>query len=74
MTGIERLRELIGNYRAGNECGGIECGELSCGKCMANNVLEPIADQIERERPTTPCRPMTARPPRGCATTAESTT
>ena len=50
MTGIERLRELIGNYRAGNECGGIECGELSCGKCMANNVLEPIADQIEREQ------------------------
>ena len=50
MTGIERLRELIENYRAGNECEGIECGALSFGKCMANNVLKPIADQIERER------------------------
>ena len=49
MTGIERLRELIESYRKGNECDGIECGGLSCGECMAKNVLEPIADQIERE-------------------------
>ena len=50
MTGIQRLRKLIENYRAGRECDGIECTELSCGKCMAKNVLEPIADQIEREQ------------------------
>ena len=49
MTGIERLRELIGDYRAERECDGIECEELACGPCMAKNVLEPIADQIERE-------------------------
>ena len=50
MTGIERLRELIEKYRAGRECDGFECEELSCGECMAKNVLEPIADQIEREQ------------------------
>ena len=50
MTGIERLRKLIESYRKGNECDGIECGGLSCGECMAKNVLEPIADQIEREQ------------------------
>ena len=49
MTGIERLRELIKDYRSGHECEGIECGELSCGECIAKNVLEPIATQIERE-------------------------
>ena len=49
MTGIQRLRKLIEDYRAGRECDGFECTELSCGKCMAKNVLEPIADQIERE-------------------------
>ena len=49
MTGIQRLRKLIEDYRAGRECDGVECTELSCGKCMAKNVLEPIADQIERE-------------------------
>ena len=49
MTGIERLRKLIEDYRAGHECDGFECTELSCGQCMAKNVLEPIADQIERE-------------------------
>lgn len=49
MTGIERPRELIKDYRSGDECRSIACGELSCGKCMAKNVLEPIADQIERE-------------------------
>ena len=49
MTGIERLRRLIEDYRAGRECDGLECTALSCGKCMAKNVLEPIADQIERE-------------------------
>ena len=50
MTGIERLRKLIEDYRTGHECDGFECGALNCGKCMANNVLEPIADQIEREQ------------------------
>lgn len=50
MTGIERLRKLIEDYRAGHECDGFECTELSCGKCMAKNVLKPIADQIEREQ------------------------
>ena len=49
MTGIERLRELVKDYRSGHECEGIECGELSCGECIAKNVLEPIATQIERE-------------------------
>ena len=49
MTGIQRLRKIIEDYRAGRECDGFECTELSCGKCMAKNVLEPIADQIERE-------------------------
>lgn len=49
MTGIERLRKLIEDYREGRECDGFECTALSCGKCMAKNVLEPIADQIERE-------------------------
>ena len=50
MTGIERLRELIKDYRSGHECEGIECGELSCGECIAKNVLEPIANQIESEQ------------------------
>ena len=50
MTGIERLRELIKDYRSGHECEVIECGELSCGECIAKNVLEPIATQIEREQ------------------------
>ena len=50
MTGIQRLRKIIEDYRAGRECDGFECTELSCGKCMAKNVLEPIADQIEREQ------------------------
>ena len=49
MTGIERLRELIKDYRSGHECEGIECGELSCGECIAKNVIKPIADQIERD-------------------------
>lgn len=51
MTGLERLRELIEDYNADNECGDIKCDpDLSCGQCMARNVLKPIADQIERER------------------------
>lgn len=50
MTGLERLRELIEDYRAGDECRSLVCkGEVSCGPCMAKNLLEPIADQIERE-------------------------
>ena len=49
MTGIERLRKLIEDYRTGNECDGIECGEISCGECIAKNVIKPIATQIERE-------------------------
>ena len=64
MTGIERLRNLIDDYRTGHECEGIECGELSCGECMAKNVLEPIADQIEREQDATVAdSPYDALPP-----------
>lgn len=51
MTGLERLRELIEDYNAENECVDIKCDpDLNCGQCMAKNVLEPIADQIEREQ------------------------
>ena len=64
MTGIERLRNLIDDYRTGHECKGIKCGELSCGECMAKNVLEPIATQIEREQDATVAdSPYDALPP-----------